>query len=160
MLTLRSVRAALSLSRYSHEVLGYVPDRVELDNERVINAMVAEKMVEGVIDRVAVLYKNDRPYAAEIFDYKVDAFDPKMTLLWLDDRVEHHRPQMELYAQVVAQQLQIPRQQVATHLLMLSTDDLVRLDRPSVAAPRMLATWPPTQRQPTIRQSSQEGSES
>ncbi len=160
MLTLRSVRAALSLSRYSHEVMGYVPDRVELDNERVINAMLDEKMVEGVIDRVAVLYKDDRPYAAEIFDYKVDAFDPKMTLLWLDDRVEHHRPQMEMYAQVVAQQLQIPRQQVATHLLMLSTDDLVRLDRPSVTAPRMLATWPPTQRQPTVRQSSQEGSES
>jgi hypothetical protein len=65
-----------------------------------------------------------------------------MTLLWLDDRVDFYRPQMELYAQVVAQQLQIPRTQVATYLLMLSTDDLVRVDPTIVAEPKLHAAWP------------------
>jgi hypothetical protein len=122
--------------------MGQVAQRVEVDSLRPINALVDGTLIEGSIDRLAVLYQGGKPFAAEIFGLKVDAFDPKMTLLWLDDRVDFYRPQMELYAQVVAQQLQIPRTQVATYLLMLSTDDLVRVDQTVVAAPKLHAVRP------------------
>lgn len=140
-----SVRAALSRSRYQRSAAVASPDRIEVDTERALSAMIDQQMVEGVVDRLAVLYKDGQPFAAEIFDFKVDAFDPDMTLLWLEDRAEHHRPQMEMYARVVAQQLQIARQQVSTYLIMLSSDDLVQLDRPTVASPKMRMTWPPSQ---------------
>jgi ATP-dependent helicase/nuclease subunit A len=142
MLNLSSVNAALSRSRYQREVMGRVAERVDVDSQRPINALVDGTLIEGSIDRLAVLYQDGKPYAAEIFDFKVDAFDPKMTLLWLDDRVDYHRPQLELYAQVVAQQLQIPRTQVATYLLMLATDDIVRVDQTVVTAPKMHTVWP------------------
>ncbi len=145
MLESGSVKAALSKSRYQRAILGEVPDRVEVDAERALSAMTGGNLVEGVIDRLVVLYKNDRPYAAELFDYKVDAFDPDMTLLWLEDRIEHHKPQLEMYAQIVSEQLQIPRQQVASYLIMLSTDDIVQVDRTTVGAPKMRMTWPPSQ---------------
>jgi ATP-dependent exoDNAse (exonuclease V) beta subunit len=142
LLDLSSVKAAFSRSRYHREIMGRVAERVEVDSHRPVSAMVDGTLIEGHIDRMAVLYKDGKPYAAEIFNLKVDAFDPKMTLLWLDDRVDYHRPQMALFAQIVAQQLQIPRSQVASYLLMLSTDDIVRLDQASVAAPKMHSAWP------------------
>ncbi|MFO0940843.1 MAG: 3'-5' exonuclease [Pirellulales bacterium] len=150
MLESSSVRAALSKSRYQRPMHGALPERVEVDTERNLSAMVDGSLVEGVVDRLVVLYKDGKPYAAELFDFKVDAFDPDMTLLWLEDRVEHHRPQLELYAQIVAQQLQIPRQLVASHLIMLSSDDIVQVDRNQIAAPKMRMTWPPSSSSKTI----------
>ena len=66
--------------------------------------------------------------AAEIIDFKTDALDPSMSLLWLNHRVEHHRPQLEIYAQVVSKLFRIPTDRIATYLVMLSSDDLVRVD--------------------------------
>jgi ATP-dependent exoDNAse (exonuclease V) beta subunit len=129
LLELSSVRAALSRSRYQQPTDSFVPEQVEIDNERVISLIMDGRLISGTIDRLAVLMKDGQPYAAEIIDFKTDALDPSMRLLWLDDRIEHHRPQLEVYAQVVSQLFQIPLERVATYLLMLSTDDLVRVDR-------------------------------
>jgi len=129
MLKLSSVRAALSRARYQQPTYGCVPEQLEIDNERVISLIMEGRLISGTIDRLVVLMKDGQPYAAEIIDYKTDAFDPNMTLLWLDDRIEHHRPQLEVYAQVVSQLFRIPLERIATYLLMLNTDDLARVDR-------------------------------
>lgn len=128
LLQLSSVRTALSRSRYQQTCLGQIADRVEIDNERAISLIMDGQLVSGTIDRLAVLYHQGKPYAAEIIDYKTDAFDPAMTLLWLEDRIAQHRPQLEVYARVVSKLLGLPRTQIATHLVMLSTDDFVTLD--------------------------------
>jgi hypothetical protein len=140
MLELRSVRTALSSQRYSRSFHGVVPDHVEIDNERMINLVVGDRLVSGTIDRLVVLMKDGRPYAAEIIDFKTDAFDPNMTLLWVQDRIDHHRPQLEVYAQVVSQLFSIPLERIGTHLLLLSADEFVSCTRMS-----------PTLRQPAIK---------
>lgn len=121
-------RRALVRSRYDSSVLGFKPERVEIDCERPISIVMGNQLVTGTIDRLAVLMKDGRPYAAEIIDFKTDRFDPHESLLWLDERIAHHRPQLEIYAQVVAQLFNLPRERIATYLLMLSTDALVRCD--------------------------------
>ena len=128
MLSLSSVRSALSRSRYRYPQFGESADKVEIDNERLVNVVVDDQLVSGSIDRLAILLKDGQPFAAEIIDFKTDRFDPNMTLLWLEDRVEHHRPQLEVYAQVVQRLFRIPRNRIRTYLVMLSTDDLVRVD--------------------------------
>ncbi|MEZ6134295.1 MAG: UvrD-helicase domain-containing protein [Pirellulaceae bacterium] len=137
MLQLTSVRNALSRDRYRTAELGSIPERVEIDNERVISLIMDERLISGTIDRLAVLMKDGQPFAAEIIDFKTDSYDPTMSLLWLDDRIEHHRPQLEVYAQVVSQLFKIPLEHIALYLVMLSTDDLVRVDqhRPSTVIP-------------------------
>ncbi|QDV25065.1 PD-(D/E)XK nuclease family protein [Aureliella helgolandensis] len=90
---------------------------------------VAACLISGSIDRLAVVMKDGRPYGAEIIDFKTDAYDGSQPQLeWLDERVAHHRAQLNVYAQVVAHLFKIPRQRITTHLLMLSTDDLVGCD--------------------------------
>jgi ATP-dependent exoDNAse (exonuclease V) beta subunit len=122
LLQLASVRKALSKSRYLQPVFGQIPDRVEIDRERTVSLVVERQLVSGTIDRLVVLFKNNRPYAAEIFDFKTDQVDSNLPLLWLNERVRHHGPQLEIYAQVVAELFDLPREQVQTYLLMLAAD--------------------------------------
>jgi ATP-dependent helicase/nuclease subunit A len=129
MLELPSVRAAIGRRRYQHNEFGFEPERIDIDNERVISLVMDGRLISGTIDRLVVLMKDGTPFAAEIIDFKTDAFDPKMTLLWLEDRIEHHRPQLEVYAQVVAELFNIPLERIATYLVMLSTDDFERVDK-------------------------------
>lgn len=125
MLELRSVRTALSSSRYTRAFHGVVPDTVEVSNERAISLVVGQRLVTGTIDRLVVMMKDGQPYAAEIIDFKTDAFDPNMTLLWVQDRVDFHQLQMEIYAQVVSELFRIPLARIGTHLLLLSGDEFV-----------------------------------
>lgn len=134
LLKLACVRAALSRQRYQQKLFGQVPDAVEIDNERAVSLIVGDKLITGTIDRLAVLMKGGRPYAAEIFDFKTDQVDSRNPHEWLSQRVEHHRPQLEIYAQVVADLFNLPRQRIATHLIMLASDDLVSCDRDDISA--------------------------
>jgi ATP-dependent exoDNAse (exonuclease V) beta subunit len=129
MLELRSVRAALGESRYKRNHFGKVPDRVDIDNERVINLVMNDRLISGTIDRLVVLMKDGIPYAAEIIDFKTDAYDDSMTLLWVQDRIDHHRPQLEIYARVVSELFGIPDERIATHLILLSGDEFVECRR-------------------------------
>ena len=122
-----SVQTALSRRRYQPNELGFAPDRIEVENERPISLIMGDRLISGTIDRLVVLYQNGKPFAAEILDYKTDAFDASMPLVWLEDRVEHHRPQLEVYAEVVAQLFNIPPSRIATYLIMLSSNDLRRV---------------------------------
>jgi len=129
MLQLQCVRQALSRERYSRKIFGSVPDQIEIDNERVINLVMDNRLISGTIDRLVVLMKDGRPYAAEIIDFKTDAYDGDMTLLWVQDRIDHHRPQLEIYARVVSELFDIPETRIATYLVLLSGDEFVECKR-------------------------------
>lgn len=135
MLHLRSVRTALSATRYKKHIFGAIPDRVEIDNERTINLVMEDQLVSGTIDRLVLLMKDGRPYAAEIIDFKTDAYDPAMTLLWTQDRIEYHRPQLEIHRQVISELFELPKERVTTHLVLLSSDEFVRCDHVPTPAP-------------------------
>ncbi len=134
MLDLKSVRQALSMQRYKRSLFGSVPDQVEVDNERVINLVMNDRLISGTIDRLVVLMKDGRPYAAEIIDFKTDAYDSDMTLLWVQDRIDHHRPQLEIYARVVSELFNIPEERIATYLVLLSGDEFVECKRETVGS--------------------------
>ncbi len=131
MLELRSIRTALSANRYKRSHFGHVPDRVEIDNERVISLVMNDRLISGTIDRLVVLMKDGQPYAAEIIDFKTDVYDDSMTLLWVQDRIDHHRSQLEIYAKVVAELFNIPEEKIATYLVLLSGDEFVEVRRGS-----------------------------
>ncbi len=129
MLKLKSVQQALSKQRYSRKIFGSVPDQIEIDNERVINLVMDNRLISGTIDRLVVLMTDGRPYAAEIIDFKTDAYEGNMNLLWVQDRIDHHRPQMEIYARVVSELFGIPEARIATYLVLLSGDEFVECKR-------------------------------
>ncbi len=52
-----------------------------------------------------------------------------MNLLWVQDRIDHHRPQMEIYARVVSELFGIPEARIATYLVLLSGDEFVECKR-------------------------------
>jgi hypothetical protein len=128
MLELNSVRQCLSRSRYKGRILAALPDRIEIENEYPISGLMNGELISGTIDRLVVLYRQGQPYTAEIFDFKTDAYDPKLNLLWVDERVQHHRPQLSTYANYMAHALHLDAAQVAAHLLLLSSDDCVRIE--------------------------------
>lgn len=128
LIELNGVRAAISTERYKTEVLGQVADRVEIDNERAVSLVMGQKLVTGTIDRLAVLFRNGRVYGAEIFDYKTDRPDTQLPLLWLDERIRHHRPQLEIYARVVSELFDLPREKISTYLVMLGSNHLVHCE--------------------------------
>ncbi len=143
MLQLTSVRKALSKQRYTRSMFGFIPERIEIDNERVINLVMNDRLISGTIDRLVVLLKDGRPYAAEIIDFKTDAYDNNMTLLWVQDRIDHHRPQLEIYARVVSELFDIPDERIATHLVLLSGDEFVECKRQSTAGNVSQLAQPP-----------------
>ncbi|MFK7737352.1 MAG: PD-(D/E)XK nuclease family protein [Pirellulaceae bacterium] len=127
-LELPNTRDILSKQRYSNGPSGTVPDRVEVDNERQMSLVLDDEMIVGSIDRLVLTFRDGSPYAANIVDFKTDRYEPQLELLWLNERIDYHRPQLMAYGRAVSHLFQIPRERVSSYLLMLSTDDLVNLD--------------------------------
>ncbi|MEM8736131.1 MAG: 3'-5' exonuclease, partial [Planctomycetota bacterium] len=131
LLELENTRHVLSQQRYSQE---WTPEdldsnlRIEVDNERELSLKLNDDIIVGSIDRLVVTYREGLPYAAEIFDFKTDRFDPSMNLLWLEERTEIHRPQLEAYRDAIAYLYKIPQERIGTYLLMFATDELVPLE--------------------------------
>ena len=55
-----------------------------------------DTILRGTIDRLVVLYDDDRPVAADVLDFKTD--QPSV----IADRVAEYRPQLEAYRRAVA----------------------------------------------------------
>lgn len=138
MLHLGSVRGALARQRYAGERFGLVPDRVAVENERRISLILDDQLIDGSIDRLVVLWRQGRPLAAEILDYKTDRWDGRTELSgWLAERVQHHGPQLKAYAEVVSRMLGLPLERIACTLLLLSGDACVRCDDHGPPAPHL-----------------------
>ncbi|MCC6509135.1 MAG: UvrD-helicase domain-containing protein, partial [Pirellulaceae bacterium] len=109
MLKLESVQNALSRSRYARPVAGVIPDEISVENERRVSLILDHHLIDGSIDRLVVLKHQGQIIAAEILDYKTDRWDPRMDIdLWTRQRIEHHKPQLNAYAQVVSRMLKLP----------------------------------------------------
>lgn len=122
-----SVIRALSRSRYVGSMQGDVNLSVQVENERPISLILDDRLISGTIDRLVILSRDGRPFAAEILDYKTDVLDPKLSLrAWTNQRVEHHRPQLEIYAQVVSKMFDLPPDCIGCYLILLSGNQLAQ----------------------------------
>ncbi len=123
-----TIRAALSRSRYEKWIQSGVT-KLEVYNERALLEVMERTLVRGTIDRLVLGYQGDRIARVEILDYKTDAMDPNQSPeAWLEERTEYHRPQLELYRDVLCKQFGLSKARVALTLIMLSKECLVSIE--------------------------------
>jgi len=96
-------------------------DRWEVHNERPFAIRQGNTVVQGMIDRLVLIYDAEKLIAADIIDFKTDTIkenDPAA----LADKVKHYRPQMEAYRAAVARMtgLKNSPQQISARLLFVS----------------------------------------
>jgi hypothetical protein len=73
----------------------------------------------GSFDRAVVAYRDGRPSAALVIDFKTDAVPDDATCA---ARILHHRPQMEAYRRALAALTGLAPEDVRCRLLFLAAD--------------------------------------
>lgn len=79
---------------------GGAPLSLRVERELPFVRRVGDEIQEGIIDRVVLVERQGRVVGAEVLDFKTDgigADDPEA----LAQRVEHYRPQIETYCDVI-----------------------------------------------------------
>ena len=126
----------LSRSSYLPQAARLFPDlaaeeiEVQVRNERRFETGIGGNVISGSIDRLVLLRRNGIVVAADILDYKTDVLpsakpDAAKTL------AGHYQPQLSAYADVVSQLYELPRDRIATRLVLLSVPDVVRIEHPA-----------------------------
>lgn len=98
-------------------------NRVEVSTERRFAVSTANGFLQGVIDRLVLIYRDDLLIAADIIDLKTDRFDPSQ----LHDRISRYRPQLQAYRIAAGKFLGLPVEQVSTRLVFVETGQIVNV---------------------------------
>lgn len=127
----KSLANLLNFESYQKQYLlnfGDASNRMEVFTERRFAATVQQaqrtELIQGVVDRLVLIYQNDRLVAADVIDFKSDAIKPEE----LSDKVALYRSQLSVYRQALSVSLGLPVASIATRLAFISTGDVVNLD--------------------------------
>lgn len=130
-LPLTCIQNSLAYARYRPWLEAGI-DEVSVSNERRILELRNNELVRGTIDRLVLGYSNDRVVRAEVLDYKTDRYDPKLSPHeWEQERIAHHRHQLELYRDVLSQQYDIPKHHIDLQLILLNQNRIATIDAPT-----------------------------
>jgi ATP-dependent exoDNAse (exonuclease V) beta subunit len=136
-LKLPTIRAALCRARYhdlwASEARAGGGWRYEVRREQRLALRVGDDWLSGSIDRLVVIWQQDRPQAAEILDFKTDAVDSPAALA---AAAEQYRPQLLSYRRGIARMLHLPDTSVGLSLLFVFRGQEVNvepLQRPRTA---------------------------
>lgn len=136
MLSQREITYVLSRQSYLPPSLGLSPAveaelaaeplRLAVERERRFVFREEGAIVSGSIDRLVLMYRNDRLLAADILDFKTDVMrangeDQR-------DRQAHYHAQLACYARAVAGIYQLAEHRISTRLVMLSTGRVETID--------------------------------
>jgi ATP-dependent helicase/nuclease subunit A len=98
--------------------------RLEVFNERPFAVQLDSGWLEGIIDRLIIVYDGDRPIAADIIDFKTDeAASGKR----LREQVDRYQPQLKAYQAAASQFLKLPLERIGTRLLFVESGHLENL---------------------------------
>lgn len=113
-LEVAEVRQALSREKYE----GDAGTTVRVENELPFVRRVGAEIQEGFIDRLVLVERDGRVVAGEVLDFKTDqiAADDEPGLM---GRVEHYRPQIEAYCEVVRERYGLGEGEVGGRLVFL-----------------------------------------
>ena len=121
----------LDFKRYREQYLVQFSDagnRMEVSNERRIAATISgtdtTELIEGVVDRLVLVYENDVLVAADVIDFKSDAIAQHE----LAAKVAAYSPQLSAYRAAISVSLGIPPSSISTRLAFISTGDVIHLD--------------------------------
>ena len=128
-----NVRNLLSRSTYQESYLlefaqpgeiMHEANRLKVQTERHFAVQADEGMLEGVIDRLVLVYQGDDIVAADIIDFKTDEVDGDN----LHSKIEYYSPQLTGYRDAVSKFARIPQAKISTRLVFVTTGQVVNLD--------------------------------
>lgn len=99
-------------------------NRLEVERERRFAVSLEGSLVQGTMDRVIWVYQGNQRVAADIIDFKSDIVDGAK----LQSRIEHYRPQMEVYRRAVSRFAKIPIECIATRLVFSHPRQVINLE--------------------------------
>jgi ATP-dependent exoDNAse (exonuclease V) beta subunit len=92
--------------------------RLEVEREWPFLVREGDRIVSGQIDRLVLWYDGDRPWAADVIDFKTDRLEPGDAAA-LAARVEHYRPQLEAYRRALRRLFRLPVERVSARLVFV-----------------------------------------
>jgi ATP-dependent helicase/nuclease subunit A len=102
--------------------------RLEVTNERRFLISIDDQLIRGVIDRCVLGWDQDRVIRAEVIDYKTDAKPGNVELsTWVQQRAEHHLPQLQMYRKVLCRQFSLHPEMVQVTLVLLNEQQVVSI---------------------------------
>lgn len=123
----------LHFERYREHYLVQFSDgrnRMEVFNERRFAANIQRsdtnttELIEGVVDRLVLVFKDDVLVAADVIDFKSDTIGSNE----LAAKVAAYSPQMSAYRAAISVSLGLPLTAISTRLAFISTGDVINLD--------------------------------
>ena len=103
-------------------------NRMEVFNERRFAASISRndvtELIEGVVDRLVLVYEDDVLVAADVIDFKSDAIGQHE----LAAKVATYSPQLSAYREAISVSLGLPVAAISTRLAFISTGDVINLD--------------------------------
>ncbi len=128
-----AVSQLVTYSRYRQEVLpAMVPNaselsdslRLEVQNERSFAVLLSGKMMQGVIDRLVLIYNEEGLIAADLIDFKSEIVSSEN----IQEKVEYYRPQLTAYRLAVSLFTGLSLERISARLLFVSCNVSVDIE--------------------------------
>ena len=113
----------MGLAMVDDDQVAIEPNRVEVRTERRFAVATEAGFLQGVIDRMVLIYRGDRLIGADIIDLKTEHFNSSK----LHDHINRHRPQLQAYRTAAATFLRLPVERISTRLVFIGSGQIVNL---------------------------------
>ena len=113
----------MGLAMVDDEQVAIEPNRVEVRTERRFAVATEAGFLQGVIDRMVLIYRGDQLIGADIIDLKTEHFNSSK----LHDHINRHRPQLQAYRTAAATFLRLPVERISTRLVFIESGQIVNL---------------------------------
>jgi ATP-dependent helicase/nuclease subunit A len=105
-------------SREVREEAAAGPFELEVLNERRFAILEEGRLVTGSIDRLVLLTRDWKRFAADVIDFKTDAFPDDRRVI--QERIDHYRDQLSAYVRAVSRMYGLPQERIRARLVLLT----------------------------------------
>jgi hypothetical protein len=120
--------------------LGIEANRLEVQTARRFSRATDSGLLDGVIDRLVLIYEGDRLIGADLIDLKSE----QLTSPALQSKVEFYGPQLEAYRATVAELTRLPMDKIAVRMVFLQSGQIVNYAMVEMAVDDPAKAWRPT----------------
>ena len=79
-------------------------------------------LLNGIFDRVVVTMRNNKPFAAELIDFKTDSLSASGRI---DELKKYYKPQIDAYRRALVKLTGLAPAQITSKLVLLSNDAII-----------------------------------
>ena len=113
----------MGLAMVDDDQIAIEPNRVEVCTERRFAVATDSGFLQGVIDRMVLIFRGDQLIGADIIDLKTERVESTQ----LHDHINRHRPQLQAYRTAAATFLRLPIERISTRLVFIDSGQIVNL---------------------------------